>query len=290
MRFTATAVVLGVASCAAFTSPPAALRRPCRTSLRAEEASASASASASAEPPAEQGEPMDDASAEAYFKGVTVRQQPRPPLLPSAHAPHLTPPHHQDALYLNPRGAQDAERLRLKAERLRLEAVKAEIEFQSAALDRKVLDAESRGLVEDAVMAANARFYEACGQKDYRTLRKLTAESFSGGAGVSVGVVQLGQTLRTGRTSVLRSWRNVFRAKRQPAVVLKKALVTAASDTLAVVVCEETLGAAGGKGATQELVSTNIWAWDLLDASWRLASRHSSLVMFDAGRKPPEKK
>lgn len=117
-------------------------------------------------------------------------------------------------------------------------------------------------MTEDAVLAANDRFYYAFNQKD-ATLMDATWAREHG-----VTCVHPGWNVLEGRDDVLESWNRILANPNQPRIVSGGATVTLFGE-IAVVVCRELVSGS-------PLIATNLFV--LEDGEWRLLHHQSSPV------------
>jgi ketosteroid isomerase-like protein len=115
---------------------------------------------------------------------------------------------------------------------------------------------------EEAVFAANERFYQAFNQKDPAMMDDAWA------AGHAVSCVHPGWNVLEGRADVLDSWHSILGNPNQPRIVSGGATATVFGD-IAVVVCRELV-------AGSPLVATNVFV--LEGDEWKLLHHQSGPV------------
>jgi hypothetical protein len=116
--------------------------------------------------------------------------------------------------------------------------------------------------VEEDVLAANERFYQAFNLKDVALMESIWALNHA------VTCVHPGWNVLEGREDVLDSWRNILGNPNQPRIVTGGATAVLFGE-VAVVVCRELV-------AGSPLVATNIFVVE--DGVWRLLHHHSGPV------------
>jgi len=116
--------------------------------------------------------------------------------------------------------------------------------------------------VEDAVAAANARFYQAFAARDIAAMETLWARR------VPVACTHPGWLTLHGRLEVLDSWRSIMANPAQARVVPGDVRVTVLGSS-AIVHCREFVAGAA-------IVATNVFV--LEDGEWRLVDHHGSPV------------
>jgi ketosteroid isomerase-like protein len=113
---------------------------------------------------------------------------------------------------------------------------------------------------EEAVLAANQRFYEAFSARDAGAMARLWARE------LIVACVHPGWEALYGREAVLASFRAILGDPRAPEVRPSDERVIELGETALVVCIEHVLGA--------ELVATNVLA--LEDGEWKMVHHHAS--------------
>jgi ketosteroid isomerase-like protein len=113
---------------------------------------------------------------------------------------------------------------------------------------------------EDAVLAANQRFYEAFSAHDAGAMARLWARD------LTVACVHPGWEPLLGREAVLASFRAILGDPRAPEVRASDERVILLGDTALVVCIEQVLGT--------ELVATNVLA--LEGGEWKMVHHHAS--------------
>ena len=120
----------------------------------------------------------------------------------------------------------------------------------------------------DAVLAANARFYDAFATRDADAMDELWSTD------VDVACVHPGWPPIRGRAQVMASWRSIFDNDDGPTPTCEAPTVALHGDASATVLCRERLG-------NVVLIATNIFT-DGPDG-WRLTHHHASAL----ARVPP---
>ena len=121
--------------------------------------------------------------------------------------------------------------------------------------------------IEEDVLAANERFYQAFNLKDPALMDAAWAAEHA------VSCVHPGWNVLEGLQDVLDSWHSILGNPNQPRIVMGGATVTGFGE-LALVVCRELV-------AASPLVATNLFI--LEDGAWRLVHHQSSPVYTRGG-------
>ena len=114
-------------------------------------------------------------------------------------------------------------------------------------------------LDQQAVLKANANFYEAFSNRDFSSMERIWSE------GEHIAVIHPGWPALMGRRPVISSWKRIMEGGMSPKVSCIDAQATMLGET-AIVVCTEIL-------SDTELVATNIFCRE--EDDWKLIHHHS---------------
>lgn len=120
----------------------------------------------------------------------------------------------------------------------------------------------------EAVLAVNARFYDAFAARDADAMDELWSDL------ADIACVHPGWPPIRGRDQVMESWRSIFAHDEGPTPTCEAPTVSLHGDAAATVLCRERLG-------NVVLIATNVFAGG--PDGWRLTHHHASAI----ARVPP---
>jgi len=125
---------------------------------------------------------------------------------------------------------------------------------------------------QQAVLAANAAFYDAFAAKDTAAMDAIWARR------APVACIHPGWQALRGREAVLASWRNILGGPGAPPITCVGAVAQVLGET-AYVICIERI-------PTVELIATNVFVRE--DGAWRLVHHHAGGIAAPLGEPDEE--